>query len=459
MQSVTRCPQALAPRTLPAPPTRSLAWRLACILAGTLAIQACGGSGGGGGQPIQSGLSRDTAPQVASADAAALVSGNTGFALDLYQGIAGATSAGQNLFYSPYSVSLALAMTYAGAAGQTADQMATALQFTLPADRLHPAFDQLDLTLASRAQAPDGQDGGGFQLRIADTLFGDQSVQFQQPFLDTLARNYGAGVRVTDFAHDPEGGRTAVNDWVSQQTEHKIQDLLPDGSVSNDTRFVLVNAIYFNAGWSAQFDASRTAPASFTRLDGSVIQTDTMHQPTSASGQFNYARTDSYEALELPYTGNQVSMLVVAPLAGQFPAIEQGLDADFLSGVVGNLRPQAIDLSFPRFKVSGATISLSQQLQSLGMTDAFDASSADFSAMLDPSQGRFWLSDVLHKAIVEVDEHGTVAAAATGVVGVTDSAVQLPQPVKIDRPFFFVIRDVPTGTLLFAGRLLDPSQQ
>jgi serpin B len=397
---------------------------------------------------VRSSLSRDTSPQVASSDLQTLVSNNTTFAFNLYHQIA-ADNETDNLFYSPYSVSIALAMTYAGAGSSTATQMAAALDFQLPPSTLHPAFDALDLLLASRAQGQAGDNGQPFKLNVVDSLWADETFTFQKPFLDTLAQDYGTGLRTVDFENAPQTARGAINGWVSDQTDKLIPQLLPDGSIDSGTRFVIVNAIYFNAGWQSPFTPSSTQPGTFTHLDGTAAQVPMMNEGVEAE----YAAGSNWQATELDYAGGTTSMVIVLPQQGQLTTVEQGLDASFLSSVLSSLQPTEVTLSMPKFSITGATISLATQLEKLGMTDAFDQAKADFSAM---TQQSVFIKDVLHQAYVSVDENGTQAAAATGVIGETLSALSSSATMTVDRPFFFVIRDIPTNSVLFVGRVLSP---
>jgi serpin B len=399
------------------------------------------------GQVVASPLARDTAPSVSSTDLAALVTDDTTFAFNLYR-TATAGDETSNFFFSPHSISLALAMTYAGAHGETATQMATAMHFGLSPDRLHPAFDLLDLTITRDAQALHPSD---FQLSVANSFWSDESVAFQGPFLDTLALDYGAGVRVVDFRSAPDASRVAINSWVSDETHAKIPQLLPAGSIGSDTRFVLVNAIYFFGAWKTPFDATKTAPATFTHLDGSAVQVNEMH----VSGELGYAEANGWQAVELPYSGDKASMIVIVPQAGQFASVEAVLSAQMIAGLVSSLQPATVTLSLPKFTIQGATISLKQELSALGMTDAFDPAKADFSAMVQPASEPIFIGDVLHQAFVNVDENGTEAAAATAVTGVTG----LPGPqvtLDVNRPFLFLLRSTTTNAILFAGRVLDP---
>ena len=417
----------------------------AAVAACVSAVVACGGSSASSG-PVgvrQSSLSRDVAPS--ATDVAQLVVDNTRFAFDLYKGLAQGNSG--NLFYSPYSVSLALAMTYAGTAGQTAQQMSQALHYTLAPARLHLAFDALDLALASRADDAMGQ---GLRLQVADSLWGDVSMSFRSAFLDTLAVDYGAGLRVADFAGAPEPARVAINGWVSDRTNQKIPELLPAHSIDSMTRFVLVNAIYFNAPWAIPFDPKATASAAFTRADGSTVQVDAMS--ASATNVLGYAEGATWQAVEIPYAGESTSMVVVLPQPGQFAAVEQGLTGDFVSSLQLSAAVN-LQLTLPKFTVHGPVVDLTPQLKALGMVDAF-TDSADFSAMTAESVK---LKAVFHDAFVRVDENGTEAAASTAVIGIPVDAPSLTKTVNVNRPFFFFVRDVQTKAVLFVGRVMDPT--
>jgi serpin B len=386
---------------------------------------------------------RDTAPSVPAADSAALVDGNTAFAIDAYKALGARAPAG-NVAFSPYSISSALAMAYAGAGGATASEMATAMHYTLPEAQLHPAFDALDLALAARAPA--------VVLHVANSLWGYEKETFGQPFLDTLAKNYGAPVRLEDFASDAEGSREQINGWVSDGTDQRIPNLLAQGTIGATTRFVLVNAIYFDGEWDSPFDPMATRNASFTRLDGTQEQAPTM---TDGNRSASYAQTSAYDAVELPYHGGQMAMDIVAPKAGSFAAFESALTGDGLSAVLGGLQQGVIDLALPTFKVAGDAVDLTPMLQGFGMKQAFDPSKADFTAIARDAKGPLFLQGVVHQAYLLVNEKGTEAAAATGVVGGV-SSYDPPVPIHIDRPFFFALRDLPTGAILFTGRVVDP---
>ena len=399
---------------------------------------------------------RVTAPDVNQADLAELVNGNNAFAFNLYQFLAEGNG---NLFYSPYSISLALAMTYAGAHGETEQQMADTLHFILSQDRLHPAFNSLDLELARRGEGAKGKDGEGtrpgrrvqgFRLNIVNALWGQDGYECLPEFLDILAENYGAGLRILDFVKAPEESRVTINDWVSDQTEGRIEDLIPKGLIDTLTRLVLTNAIYFNAAWSRPFEERLTDDGTFHLLDGSEVTVPMMQQMES----FGYAEGEGYQAVELPYDGHELSMVILLPEAGQFEEFEGSLDAKRVDAILQDLTPSRVALTMPKFELE-SDFSLAQVLVAMGMPDAFSMA-ADFSGM--DGTHELFIKDVVHKAFVSVDEAGTEAAAATAVV-VAEKAMMPEEPVEVtvDRPFVFLIRDIETGTILFVGRVVNPS--
>jgi len=353
-----------------------------------------------------------------------------------------------NLFFSPYSISVALAMTYAGAAADTADQMASTLRFTLPQDRLHPAFNAYSLDLQDRAEAET--EGTPFELSVANSLWGQQGLPFRMEFLDLLAQNYGAGMRLVDFASDPEAARLAINRWVGDETREKIQDLIPSGAIDTLTRLVLANAIYFKAAWLYPFEAEATTTEPFHLLDGSTVDVPMMHQ----NEPHGYAVREEYRALELPYETGNMSMLIILPDEGEFSSVEETLSLEMVRQLVDELTYGPVILSLPRFTYESA-FSLKDALQHLGMSDAFDPDRANFSGM--DGNRDLHIGSVLHKAFVSVDEQGTEAAAATAVIMQTTSALaDEPITFTVDRPFILLIRDGGTGSILFLGRVMDP---
>jgi len=395
---------------------------------------------------IQSNKPKLDASNVSTDDIDSLVSGNDEFAFDLYSRL---SEGDGNLFLSPYSISLALAMTYAGARGQMEQQMADVLGFTLSQDQLHAAFNALQQELESRSQQAEVKEDQRFRLNIVNAIWGQDGYQFLPAYLDTLAQEYGAGLRVLDFAKSPEPSRITINDWVSEQTEERIKDLIPAGAIDPLTRLVLTNAIYFNASWQTHFEESATADGTFTLLDGLQVTAQMMNEQEN----FLYAQGDDYQAIALPYVGGDLDMLIILPNEGQFEQFQQQMDAQQFASIAESLSYTEVALSMPKFKFD-AEFSLGATLKAMGMPLAF-SDQADFSGMSDAKD--LYISDVVHKAFVSVDESGTEAAAATAVIM---KAMAMPlEPIKmsVDHPFIFAIRDNPTGSILFLGRVTSPA--
>lgn len=395
---------------------------------------------------IRSEKQRVTSPDVNEADLETLVTGNSAFAFDLYQTL---REEDGNLFYSPYSISLALAMTYAGARGETAQQMADTLHFVLYQDSLHPAFNGLDIELSQRGEGAKGKNGEGFRLNIVNAIWGQDGYQFLSEFLGVLAENYGAGLRTLDFANAPEESRITINNWVSDQTEDRIEDLIPQGLIDALTRLVLTNAIYFNAAWQHPFSEDITEDGPFYLLDGGEVTVPMMRQTES----FSYAEGDEYQAVELPYDGRELSMVILLPRAGQFEAFEGSIDAQVVDAILKGLESRQVALTLPEFEFE-SYFHLREILAAMGMPVAFSGD-ADFSGMTGNRE--LFIAEVIHKTFISVDEAGTEAAAATAVVMKEIAAPLEPIEVTIDHPFIFLIRDIETGTILFVGRIVNPS--
>jgi serpin B len=412
-----------------------------------LSALACSSEDGGAITTAKSELSRELAPQVTAEDSATLARDNQAFAGELYAEVAKTDG---NLFLSPHSISTALAMTYAGARGATSTEMAGTLHYTLLAERLHPAFNQLDLEVESRAsESTSGSDGKSFQLSIANALFGRSGLGFEAEFLDTLAVNYGAGMSLVDFGDEP-AARAAINDWVSEKTKDKIPQLIDKDVLSEDTALVLVNAIYFLSDWQSPFEKQATSQSDFTKLDGSTTTVDMMHQVEN----FSYIKGDGYAALTLPYVGDAVAMTVVLPDAEQFATVEANLDGESFASLLSEMVPTEVSVALPKWTFE-SSFELSDALKSLGMPSAFGPDVADFSGMT--TETHLFIDAVIHKAFVAVDEEGTEAAAATAVEMSDESAPLEPEiTFQADRPFLFFIHDVPSSALLFMGRLVEP---
>ncbi len=422
---------------------------MTCLSLIALFLSACGPSLSGPSASMniaQSSLPRDRQPALSSDEIRDLVRGNNAFALDVYHTLRPSDS---NLILSPFSVSLALAMTYAGARGRTAAQMEQVLRFPGP-ERTHPAFNALDLALQS-SQANPSQEQQPFRLHLANAIWAEKTHSFRQEFLDTLARYYGAGIHLADFIHQHEAARREINRWVEQQTEDRIQDLVPPRAVTPETRLVLANAIYFKADWLIPFEANRTHDAPFYLLDGSEARVKMMVNDL----YLPYAAGQGWQAVELPYVGETTAMTLIVPEKGRFSEIESTLDAATLESILNSLQPESVELGLPKFQFT-SEFSLPFSLAALGMTDAFDPSLADFSGMT--GERDLFISDILHKAFVAVDEKGTEAAAATAVIlRVTAMLPGSNIVLTVDRPFLFLIRDTVHGQILFIGRVLHPA--
>jgi serpin B len=412
----------------------------------SLIITGCGPAGPAGATEARSDAPRETDPALSEGDLQAVVDGNTAFAADLYQQLREEEG---NLFFSPHSISVALAMTYAGARGETADQMADTLHFTLSQDDLHAAFNALDLTL----QHDEETDEETFTLNIANSLWAEETYDFRDEFLDLLAHNYGAGLRLVDFVNQYEAARKAINQWVEEKTEGKIKDLIPEGGVTDLTRLVLANAIYFNAKWAHTFPEDRTQDGSFTTADGSEVTTPMMSWDKP---QFvPYAQGEGYQAIELPYRGGDASMVILVPDADTLAEFEAELTGERLQRIIDSMETRGVALTMPKFEYDAAT-SLADTLAAMGMPAAMDPNRADFSGM--DGTRNLYITDVFHKAYVAVDEEGTEAAAATAVVVGIESMPQIDVELTIDRPFVYLIRDTETGAVLFLGRVVNPAQ-
>ena len=394
---------------------------------------------------------------VDAADLDELVRGNNAFAFDLYRVLSGGQG---NLFYSPFSVSQALAMTSAGARGETLRQMEATLQYRLPQSSLHPVFNVLDRTLASRGQEPGGtpndagEAGQYFRLKIANAIWGQHGYQFLPEFLDVLAENYGAGMRAVDFAGAPDEARVRINDWVAEETAGKVEGLLPPGTIERSTRLVLTNAIYFNASWLWQFNPRDTEVRPFHLAGGGTVRVPMMTETTKEF--YGYSRGDGYQVVDVPYSWGELSMTILLPDEGKLGEFEDSLDSEMLGRIVDDIEIDYVTLTMPLFEFE-SEFSLGDTLAGMGMPDAFDDRAADFSGMTGSRD--LWISRVVHKAFVSVDEEGTEAAAATSVVMLDSGPVKEPIAVTVDRPFIFLIRDTGTGTVLFLGRVSNPNPE
>ncbi len=372
-----------------------------------------------------------------------IAKGNTAFAFDLYQQLR-KTNDG-NLFYSPYSISTALAMTYAGANNKTAEEMAQTLHFELAPVDFHNGFGHLINQFNQQGQK------GDYQLSVANALWGQKDFPFLDSFLELNSQCYKAGLENVDFVKETEKTRKQINQWVEKKTQDKIKDLIPQGMLDATTRLVLTNAIYFKGDWTLKFDAEQTKDEPFYVTPTKTVTAPLMHQ----KDRFKYAQAESLQLLELPYKGEDLGMLVLLPgEKNGLASLEKKLTAENLTEWQKLLRKKEVLVTLPKFTMTCRYDDLAKTLADMGMPIAF-TSQADFSGMTGGKD--LFISDVVHKAFVEVNEEGTEAAAATGV-GMRLTAMPTPPPVfQADRPFVFIIKDNNTGSILFVGRVADPT--
>ena len=402
------------------------------------------------GQTTQGTPSLSGNSNASAASAAADVAANNQFARDLYVQLASdPQDAGKNIFFSPFSISSALAITYEGARGTTADEIRSVFYFPADNATLREGF--------SLANAGINSGNTGYTLSTANALWAEKTYPFLQDYIATAGRWYSANVTNLDFIGQPEPSRQIINGWVANRTHDKIQNLLPEGSIDLMTRLVITNAVYFKGSWVKQFNSNDTGDADFHISPQKTI-TVRMMQRTDEDAIYPYAETADLQVLSMPYvheTGGGLSMIVILPKNDSLAAAEAALDPQNLSALEQSASSRRVMVYFPKFELN-TQYELSGTLATMGMPTAFSAA-ADFSGM--DGKRDLYINDVFHKAFVNVDEEGTEAAAATGVV-MRLSAVAHEEPVPVfraDHPFLFLIRDNGTGAILFAGRVVNPN--
>jgi len=369
-----------------------------------------------------------------------IVKGNTAFALDLYAKLRGSEG---NLFLSPMSISTALGMTYAGARGKTAEEMAAVLHLPKEQEQAHESLGSLtgDLNTLSEAK--------GARVSIANALWGQKGYAFRDDFLRTVKKHYGGGLGEVDFAKS-EAARRTINAWVEKHTQDKIKDLIPQGVLNALTRLVLTNAIYFKGDWSSPFKKHSTRDAPFHLSAEKKVQVPLMFQ----QGGFGYAKREGLQVLEMPYKGGRMSMVILLPeKVDGLSALEKGLTPANLDKWLSGLKRTEVVVYVPKFETT-AQFELNTTLSAMGMSKAFSLKDADFSGMTTTE--RLFLTNVIHKAWVRVDEKGTEAAAATAVAAAGEAAPRQMVIFRADHPFLFLIRDRTTGSILFMGRVMNP---
>lgn len=399
-------------------------------------------------QIITSDYDRTASPLTTTDEMEALTTGNNQFAFDLYSRLKQEPG---NLMFSPTSISFAFAMCYAGANGSSEIRIAETMGYTLEESRLHNAFNALDQLLTTVPPNPDPYAGEDITLNIVNNTWGQKDYQFMPGYLDTLALNYGAGLYTLDFKQNPDKSRLIINDWISDVTQERIKDLLPENSVTEATRLILTNAIYFKAVWFNPFRPEDTIDGPFYLTDGGNITVPFMNQ----ENHFAYAESpEEYQAIKLPYEGTRRnSMVIIMPGEDQFENFENTLTAAKFDAIYSSLTHSNVKLSMPKFSYEW-NASLKTPLNDLGMTDPFDAGRADFSGIT----GNYYLyiSDVLHKTFIAVDELGTEAAAATAIIMAETSIPQEPIAMTLNRPFIYAIYNDDSGSILFLGRVKNP---
>jgi serine protease inhibitor len=374
-----------------------------------------------------------------------LVPGSTEFALELHRRV---RDEGPNVVFSPFSISEAFAMAYAGARGETARQMAKTLRFP-EADEVSSGFRELERRVAAV------QRGGKVELAIANSLWPQTGEPLVPQTLKILKDFYGAAPTPVDYRKAPEEARRTINRWVEQKTRDKIKDLLPKDSVTPATRLTLANAIYFKGKWKGPFEKKETHDAPFLAADGKRPSVPLMH----GSRKAGYVEVEGAQVLELPYEGDDLSLVVLLPRKNDgLLALEDSLTASRLTEWIASADRafQAVEVFLPRFRLE-AEFTLKKVLVPMGMADAFDPRRADFGALSTSPQGLF-ISEGFHKAFVDVNEEGTEAAAATALVMSAGSAASSKLVFRADHPFLFLIRDGATGTIFFLGRVTDPTR-
>jgi serpin B len=378
-----------------------------------------------------------------------VVESNAAFGFDLYQAVRERQG---NLFFSPYSVSVALAMARTGAGGETASQMDAVLH--LPPEGVAAGHrelaQQLEPPLVSEISEEGAREIPAYELNVANALWGQEGLAFRTRFLTVLGDDFGAPLARVDFGH-PREARERINGWVEEQTRERIKNIIPEGQPSPATRLALANAIHLKAPWEEPFKTGRTVEAPFTTSTGGEVTAHFMHQTKS----LGYTGTDDVQILSLPYRDGRMSMIVLLPRQKDgLEDLEARLDPERLASWLSALRPTRVHVTFPRFEFE-SSFDLTQTLAEMGMPDAFDEERADFSNM---TEAELFISLVVHKAFVTVDEEGTEAAAATAVMmALTAAPPRETIEFRADRPFLFLIRHRDTAAILFLGRLADPT--
>jgi len=395
-------------------------------------------------------FSRQSIDQLSDDLVSEFVQGRNSFGLTMFQHLRKVDSK-QNIVFSPYSIGLALAMTYGGASGTTAEEMRQVLKIDTKDQDFHESWNYLEQRLNARTN--EIQSGSpDYAVRLTNAVWTQQNYPILESYLNLISSQYGSGIHSIDFSGFPEPSRLEINEWVKNETNQRIDSLIPDGAIKPLTRMVLINAIYLNAAWKHPFSVDLTMGEPFYLPDQNIVEVDMMSQTLNTS----FLKNEKISLVEIPYIGEDLSMLIIMPSEQSFELLFSQLDARSLSAFINQEMSGKVELKLPRFSTT-SNFELRDVLKAMGMPLAFDSNLADFSAMTPEND--LYLDQVIHQAVIEVDESGTEAAAATASL-MMGKGFDPSEPVKItlNRPFIFMIRDTISGSILFLGQIINPTK-
>lgn len=379
---------------------------------------------------------------------ATLSQSNNDFAIDVFKLLVSDREK-QNTFLGPFSLYNALAMTYAGAEGNTAKEMERVLNITSSGQNIHNKFKTTLENMHKREEKAD------YKLTIANALWGQKGTAFKKSFISLVNKCYDAGLNDLDFKQQPEKACNHINRWVSNKTNDKISKLISPQAITPMTRLILTNAVYFKGRWADTFSKQMTSEKPFTLLNGRTVKTQMMRKSTT----YNYTESENWQVLQLPYVKNDLAMVIFLPKTDNTltKLVEDELNSELINTHLNNLQRKQVNVTIPKFKLKNH-FQLATTLQNMGMPSAFDPNKADFSNM--SKEEKLFISDVIHKTYIKVNEEGTEAAAATGVqMKATSVPTQKPTQFRADHPFVFLIRDLHNHNILFLGQLVNPENE
>ncbi|XP_013855087.1 antithrombin-III [Austrofundulus limnaeus] len=402
-------------------------------------------------EPEDQNLKPEALPEPANPRVWELSNANSRFALSLYKHLSRSRSPEDNIFMSPISISTAFAMTKLGACNQTLEQIMKVFQFDTisekTSDQVHFFFAKLNCRLYRKKDETT-------ELVSANRLFGEKSLVFNETYQNISETVYGAKLLPLDFKRNSEAARVTINDWISNKTNNRIQDTLPSGALDSNTVLVLVNTIFFKGQWKNKFPKEHVLLSDFNINDDRRCEVHMMYQETKF--QYKYFPDDKVQLLEMPYRGDDITMVIILPSMGNsLSQVEENLDLKKLNGWLSQMKETTVSVSVPRFRMED-NLNLKEKLQEMGLMDLFDASKASLPGILEDGSDSLYISSAFHKAFLEVNEEGSEAAAATVVVAVGRSINLNREVFLADRPFLVLIREPTLNTLLFVGRVSDP---